>query len=254
MDVTTVIPGAHGHEQHGSGLVFGFQGLPHRHGRVNVLGVIEAVHQQGRHHERLGRQHAIHGLVLPELVIGRVLEDLPPEAQLLHATLTGQFAGGTRPQEGVVVVEVVGPPALLVGAGGLLLVDVGEVLGPEGTVVEPVVPAPAIHHGVHGHSHLQGRMGIHQAHEGQETVVGDAQDAHAAIALRQVLHQPVDGVVGIRAVIDSAGIPGPLQGPRHHVITLGAILPADVLHHADVATLEDEVRDVVGALEHRPQV
>ena len=63
-----------------------------------------------------------------------------------------------------------------------------------------------------------------------------------------VLHQPVDGVVGVGGVIDRRRIQRPVQRPVHHVVALGAVLAAHVLHHADVAAFDDDVGGVVVAV------
>ena len=67
------------------------------------------------------------------------------------------------------------------------------------------------------------------------------------LALRDVLHQPVDGVVGVGRVIDRRRIQRPVQRPVHDVVALGAVFAAHVLHHADVAALDDHFVAIVVA-------
>ena len=165
-----------------------------------------------------------------------------------------QFACRAGAHVLVVVVEVRRPPLVLrvVVARPFLLVDVGHVLLAEGAVVKPVVAHPAVHHGVHGHGNLQRRVRMDHRHQGQKPVVGDAQDADLAVALGNILHQPVDGVVGVGRLVHGRRILRPVQGPVHHVVALGAVLAADVLDHADVAALHDHVGGVVIAVEDVP--
>src|SRR3546814_20697553 len=56
-------------------------------------------------------------------------------------------------------------------------------------------------------------------------------------------------VVGVGGVVDRGGILRAVQRPVHHVVAFGAVLAAHVLHHADVAVLDDDVGDVVVALQ-----
>ena len=63
--------------------------------------------------------------------------------------------------------------------------------------MEPIVSHPAIYHRIHWHRNLQRRMRIDQRHQREESIVGDAEDAHVAVSLGNVLHHPVDGVVGV---------------------------------------------------------
>jgi hypothetical protein len=74
------------------------------------------------------------------------------------------------------------------------------------------------------------------------------------LPLRDVFHQPIDGVVGVRRVVHGRGVLRPVQGTVHHVVALGAVLAAHVLHHADVAAFDDHVNGVIVALQDWPQV
>jgi hypothetical protein len=174
-----------------------------------------------------------------------MFEQLSPEAELLHPVTPAQLTGRAGCEKRLVIVEVGAPPLLLVLPVRLLLVDVGHALLAEGTVVEPVVPGPSVHHGIHRHRDLQSRMGIDQGHQRQETVVGDAEDPDLPVALRDVLHQPVDGVPGIGRVVDRRRIQRAAQRAIHHVIALRVVLAAHVLDDADVAAFDDDVGGVV---------
>ena len=221
---------------------------------VDVLLVPEAVHEHDRHLQRLAREDLVHGLVAPEGVVGRMLQELAPEADLLEAVPLAELARRDAVQEQVVVVVVPAPPLHVVLARGLLLEDVGHALLAERAVVEPVVAHPAIDHRVHRHRDLQRRVRVDERHQRREPVVGDAEDPHLPVRLRDVLHQPVDGVVGVGRVVDHGRILRPVEGPVHHVVALRAVLAAHVLHDADVAVLDDHVGRVVVAVERGPEV
>ena len=212
MDLLPVIPRAQHQEDLVVGRVLRLDRLVDRGRAVHVLLVPEAGDQHHRHGQRLRGQHLVHRLLLPEGVVGGMLQQLAPEAELLHAVPAAQLAGGAGRQV-LVVVVVVGRPPLRRGIPRrLLVVDVGEVLLPEGAVVEPVVAAPAVHHRVHRDRHLERRVRVDERHQRQEPVVRDAEDPDLAVGLRDVLHQPVDGVVGVGGVIDGVGLSGPRSG------------------------------------------
>jgi hypothetical protein len=93
-------------------------------------------------------------------------------------------------------------------------------------------------------------MGIEETHQDQEPRVRGADHADPAVRLRDVLHQPVDGVPGVGRVVDGGRIQRPAQRAVHHVFALRAVLAADVLEDPDVAR---EGHDVVGRRDHRLQ-
>ena len=165
-----------------------------------------------------------------------------------------EFAGGAGAHVHVVIVVVACPPLGGVGAGAVLLVDVGQVLLAEGAVVEPVVAHPAIDHGVHRDGDLERRVRMDERHQRQEAVVGDAEDADLAVGLGNVLDQPVDGVVGVGGFVDGGGVVRAVEGAVHDVVALGAVLAADVLHDADVAAIDDDVDGVVVAVQDGAEV
>ena len=68
------------------------------------------------------------------------------------------------------------------------------------------------------------------------------------LRLGNVLHQPIDRVVGVSGVIDVGRILRSMQGTVHHVITFRAVLPADVLYDANVSAFDDNIRCVVIAV------
>ena len=53
--------------------------------------------------------------------------------------------------------------------------------------------------------------------------------------LGDVLHEPVDGVVGVGGLVDGGRVQRAADGAVHDVVALGAVLAADVLDDADVA-------------------
>ena len=163
-DLLAVVPGAHDEEDFVVVGVFGLDGFVDGGGTVDVLLVPEAVDDHDGNFEGLGGEDAVHGLVLPVGVVGGVFDDFLPEAELFEASLAAEVAGGTGFHVHVVFVEVGGVPFDVVGTGGLLVVDVGHSCLAEGAVVEPVVAAPAVDHGVHGDGDFEGGVGVDEGH------------------------------------------------------------------------------------------
>ena len=60
-----------------------------------------------------------------------------------------------------------------------------------------------------------------------------------AVRFRDVLHQPVDGVVCIGRLVDAGVVQRACQRPVHDVRALGAMQAANVLIHADVAVFDE---------------
>ncbi len=234
--------------------VLGFDGAIDGQRSIDILLVPQPADQQDRHLQRLGAHHLVHGLLLPERVVGRMLRQLPPEADLVHAVGRPQIAGRAVMHKQVVFVVEGAVPMGGIVLGRILFVDVGDVLLTEGAVVEPVVAAPAVDHRVHRHRDLQGRVRIDQGHQRRETVIGNADNADTAVRLLHVLHQPVDGVVGVGRVVDLGGIERPGQRPVHDIFAFRTVLAAHVLDDADIAGRDDDVGGVVIAFQHRFQM
>ncbi len=143
----------------------------------------------------------IERLALPERIVAGMLHHLHRPRQLLEPVQTRIRASGTGAAEGFVIVVGVALNRIARALLGRLLVGVIEIRLAEGAVVEPVVAHPAIHHRALRHGHLQRRMRIEQRHDDREALIGRTDHADAAVRFRRVLHQPVDGVVGIGDVI-----------------------------------------------------
>ena len=200
------------------------------------------------------REHAVHRLFAPERVVARMLEDLAPEAGLLQPAAPAKLSGRSRLHEHVIVVEMARPPLCFGRARRLLIVDIRHILLPEGAVVKPVVALPSVHHRIHRDRNFQRRMRIDERHQRKESVVRDAEDPDLAVALRDVLHQPVNRVVGVGRVIDGRRIQRSVQRTVHHVVPLGSMLAPNVLHDADVPAVHDDVGGVVVAAEDWPKM
>ena len=94
-------------------------------------------------------------------------------------------------------------------------------------------------------------MRIEQRHDDGEAFVGRTNHADAAVRFGSVLHQPVDGVVGIGDVIRGGRVQRAAHRPRHDIFALRLILAANILKNADVAI---GAKDFVGHRQHGEQV
>src|ERR1700722_8194952 len=92
-------------------------------------------------------------------------------------------------------------------------------------------------------------MGIDERHQGQKPVVGNAENTDLAIAFRDVLHQPVDGVVSVGCMVDRGRVPRPAQRTIHDVVALRSVLAAYILDHPNVAAFDNDVGGIVVSIE-----
>ena len=120
--------------------------------------------------------------------------------------------------------------------------------------MEPVVAHPPVDHRIHRNRDFERRMRIDQAHQWLESVVGNPQLSHLAIRLGGVLDEPVDRVPGVGRLVDLGVIERADERAIHDVIALGAVLAADILHHADVAAGNNDVLRIVVPVQFRAKV
>ena len=97
-------------------------------------------------------------------------------------------------------------------------------------------------------------MRIHQRHQRRKSIVRNSQNADLPIALRHILHQPVDRVISVGRMVDRRRIQRPVQRPVHHIVAFRSVLAAHVLHHADVSALHNHFDRVVIAVQNRSQM
>jgi len=91
-------------------------------------------------------------------------------------------------------------------------------------------------------------MRIHQRHQRQKTVIGNAENTDLAIALRNVFDEPVDRVIRVSRMIDIRRIQRPTQRSIHYVVAFRTVLAAHVLHDPNVAALDNHFERVVIAV------
>src|SRR5690606_31344628 len=118
------------------------QRLPGMDGAVHVLLVPQALDPHGRDVGGAGGEQPVERLLLPEAVIGRVLDHPAPGGELVEAVLPRPGAGRSDPAEGlVIVIGALGgtfAPAAIAG----LAADPADIGQAEGAVMEPVVAHP----------------------------------------------------------------------------------------------------------------
>ncbi len=181
------------------------------------------------------RDQVIQRLALPERIVSRMLHQPPRPRQLIQTACLGVVAGRAGAAEFFVVVIGVARSGIACIPLGGLLGEVVQVDLAKRSVVKPVVAHPAINHGALRRGHFQSGMRREQRHHHGESFIGGADHAHAAVGFRRVLHQPVDGVIGVGNVIGCGGVERAADGPRHHVFAFRFIFAAHVLEDADIA-------------------
>jgi hypothetical protein len=95
---------------------------------------------------------------------------------------------------------------------------------------------------------------MNERHQGQEAVIGDPENSHFAVALGNVFHQPVDGVVGVRRLVDRRRILGPVDRTVHKETAFGAKFSAYILNDPDIASLDNHVGRIVITIQRGPQM
>ncbi len=217
---------------------------------ILVLLVPLARNPQRRHRLLLPRQDLVERLRMPEGVVGRMVVHPVDVGQLAEPAALDEPRGRAGAQEGVVVVIGVAPQVAGVALRRVLLVVIVVADEPERPAVEVVVVHPGVDDRVLGHRRLQRRMRVDQRHRRHHAVVAGAGDADAAVGARDVLHQPIDRVVGVGRMVDAAGVERPGQRPLVHIGAARAVLAAHVLIGEDVAGAQQH--RVGGADQHRP--
>ncbi len=254
VDLLPVVPRAHRQIDHVPGGILGFQRTVHCGCTVDVLLVPQPVDEHHRHLERITAEHPVHRLRLPEGVVGRMRGKLAPETDLVEPMRLRKRARRPGAHRGVIFV-ISGPrERRRIVAGRDLLPDVIDP-EPERTVVEPVVAAPAIDHRILGHRHHERGVRVDQRHQRQETVVGNPHDPDLAVRFGEMLHQPVDRVVGVSRIVGVRRVERRVVERRvHHIDALRPVFTADVLHDADVAAVHDHVGRIVIAGDARREI
>ena len=91
-DLLPVMPWTHDKKYLVVGRIFRLERLVGGGSAVNVFLVPQAIDEHHRHLQRLRRENAVHRLLLPERVVARMLQNLPPEADLLEPVATSELA------------------------------------------------------------------------------------------------------------------------------------------------------------------
>src|SRR5438034_2578569 len=69
----------------------------------------------------------------------------------------------------------------------------------ESAIVKEIVAHPDVNHRSLGRDGFYGGVWINAGGHGEKTRVGDTEDSHAAVVVRNVLEEPVHGVISIGA-------------------------------------------------------
>ncbi len=196
--------------------------------------------QHGRHGHGLATHPLVDGHVGPGLVIGRMFQDQLVERVLVHAVLAGVVTHRAVVQVHRIVVDIAIDRSAAFALGGGLLDDIVHLTDAEGAVVEGVVTDPGVDHRRLRRHGLERRVRIDLGHQGGEAQIGRADHADLAVRFRRVLHQPVDGVVGVGRLVDLGSVAaGADDRPRHDEVTFGFIHAANILVDADIAVIDE---------------
>src|ERR1700731_1067690 len=101
--------------------------------------------------------------------------------------------------------------------------------------MKEIVPQECVAHaGLFG-SRFQRRMRMNHPHRHQEAVVRNTVHADSPVVARNIFHQPVDGVVSVRAFIYPLGVGSIMDRAVHDELAFGTVAPANILKHENVA-------------------
>ncbi len=193
-----------------------------------------------RDRQRVRGHPLVDRLARPELGVGGILHQLADERHVFELIFASEVAGRSRFQVLGVIVAGTGWNARsggrLAGALGQAEFESARAIG---AVVKPVVANPAVDHRALRDRRLQRRMRIDLRRERQEAKVGGADRADLAVGLGHILHQPVDGVVGVGALVDPAVVERPGDRPVHHERAFRIVEAADVLLDDDVTVVDE---------------
>ena len=207
---------------------------------VEVLLVPPSRHVERRDPDLAEVRH--HRLPLPEGVVVRVRDEVVPRRDLPVEVLRVHVR--ERAEREVPVVGVVPREAELLELLRALELErvLERVAQPEGPVVVEVVAEP--HVGRRGLRRDRPERGVRLegAHDRGPALVGDAEHPDPAVVAGQVLHQPVDRVPGVRALVERLRVPGRARGALHDEDALRAELSADVLEREDVPVFRERLQ------------
>ena len=135
-----------------------------------------------------------------------------PEWKLIGRRLACEITGRTRLQKARRIRRIFGCGIFepcLVQRFGRQVVDIRL---PKGAVVEPVVSHPPIDHGALGRRNFERGMRMDEGHDDSEALIARTDHADSAVRLVNILHQPVDGVIGVGRIVDFTMVEGTTGG------------------------------------------
>src|SRR5208282_4302363 len=124
---------------------------------------------------------------------------------------------------------------------------------PEGAVVMKIVAQEHIGDGSLLGDGAHGGMRVERGHFREPAAVGNAGNPHAAVVTGNIFEQPLDGIVGVGALVDRAGVRAVPGRPQHHKFAAGIEAATNVLNDKNVAAgqhfgIGGEVAGVAGGV------
>ena len=194
---------------------------------AEVLLVVEPADVQRRHRGSL--QPRLQRAGLPVGVVVRVGDEVVPRRQrVLEVQFVGvrEWAELQVPVVGVEAVELEVEVRLLRPHQRRVLEPVAEA---KRAVVVKVVAEKHVHRRRLRGRGPERRVRLGERHRRQPARVADAEHADAAVVVRDLLQQPVDGVVRVRRLVHRLRVVRIAARPRHHERAFRLVAPADVL-------------------------
>jgi hypothetical protein len=140
---------------------------------------------------------------------------------------------GSRAEEKIVGILVEFGESIFLGAFHPKCVVIAVSFA-ESTIMEEIVAHPDVNHGCLWRDCFYGRMRIEASSHGEESWIGDAEYPNPTIVIGNVLEEPRNGVVSIRAFVHEQKIAMIDHRAAHDKCPFGFVAPSNVLEDKDV--------------------
>ena len=182
----------------------------------------------------------LHATGAPELIVGRVLEKSNTGGEFVDAIALGGGCERGGAEKEIVGILVERRKRVFFGAFHSERVVVAVSFA-ESAIVKEIVAHPDVNHRSLGRDGFYGGVWINAGGHGEKTRVGDTEDSHAAVVVRNVLEEPVHGVISIGAFVNELRIAVISHRTAHDESALRFEAAANILENKNV-TAGSELR------------
>ncbi len=95
-----------------------------------------------------------------------------------------------------------------------------RVAQPKRAIMKKIVAQPGVSHASLLGNRLQRRMRVDHSHGHEESVVRGSVHSHAPVVVGHIFHQPIDGVICVRALVGAFRVARIVNCSQHHELAL----------------------------------